>query len=138
MNENKFSQVIKKLRKEKGLTQQELANIVGITATGVSYWESGNAVPNTETLNKLANYFGVTVNFLLGVKDKIEMEDNSRTAILFRKAEQVDPKEKEILFLSNRAKKIKIRFLQYYSNKFARILTNNRYFNRATYIKWII
>ena len=50
MNENKFSQVIKKLRKEKGLTQQELANIVGITATGVSYWESGNAVPNTETL----------------------------------------------------------------------------------------
>ena len=97
MNENKFSQVIKKLRKEKGLTQQELANIVGITATGVSYWESGNAVPNTETLNKLANYFGVTVNFLLGVKYKIEMEDNSRTAILFRKAEQVDPKEKEKL-----------------------------------------
>ena len=97
MNENKFSQVIKKLRKEKGLTQQEIANIVGITATGVSYWESGNAVPNTETLNKLANYFGVTVNFLLGVKDKIEMEDNSRTAILFRKAEQVDPKEKEKL-----------------------------------------
>lgn len=97
MNENKFSQVIKNLRKEKGLTQQELANIVGITATGVSYWESGNAVPNTETLNKLANYFGVTVNFLLGVKDKIEMEDNSRTAILFRKAEQVDPKEKEKL-----------------------------------------
>ena len=41
--------------------------------------------------------FGVTVNFLLGVKDKIEMEDNSRTAILFRKAEQVDPKEKEKL-----------------------------------------
>ena len=30
-------------------------------------------------------------------KDKIEMEDNSRTAILFRKAEQVDPKEKEKL-----------------------------------------
>lgn len=96
MNDNKFSQIIKKLRKEKGLTQQEVADIVGITATGVSYWESGNAVPNTETLNKLANYFGVTVNYLLGVKDKIE-EDNSRTAILFRKAEQVDPKEKEKL-----------------------------------------
>jgi len=97
MSGDKFSQVIKKLRKEKGLTQQELANIVGITATGVSYWESGNAVPNTETLNKLANYFGVTINFLLGVKDKIEMEDNSRTAILFRKVEQVEPKEREKL-----------------------------------------
>ena len=36
MNENKFSQVIKKLRKEKGLTQQELAIIVGLTSTGVS------------------------------------------------------------------------------------------------------
>ena len=69
----------------------------GITATGVSYWESGNATPNTETLNKLSNYFGVTVNYLLGIKDKIEEEDNSRTAIIFRKAEQVDPKEKEKL-----------------------------------------
>lgn len=97
MNENKFSQVIKKLRKEKGLTQQELADVVGITATGVSYWESGNAIPNTETLKKLANYFGVTVNYLLGIKDNFEEEDNSRTAILFRKAEQVDPKEKDKL-----------------------------------------
>lgn len=97
INKNNFSQVIKKIRKEKGLTQQELANIVGITATGVSYWESGNAVPNTRTLNKIANYFGVTVNFLLGIKDKIEMEDNSRTTILFRKIEQVTPKEKEKL-----------------------------------------
>ena len=95
MNENKFSQIIKELRKKNNLTQQQLADIVGITATGVSYWESGNATPNTETLNKLSNYFGVTVNYLLGIKDKIEEEDNSRTAIIFRKAEQVDPKEKE-------------------------------------------
>ena len=77
MNENKFSQIIKELRKKNNLTQQQLADIVGITATGVSYWESGNATPNTETLNKLSN--------------------NSRTAIIFRKAEQVDPKEKEKL-----------------------------------------
>ena len=93
MNENKFSQIIKELRKKNNLTQQQLADIVGITATG----ESGNATPNTETLNKLSNYFGVTVNYLLGIKDKIEEEDNSRTAIIFRKAEQVDPKEKEKL-----------------------------------------
>ena len=86
MNENKFSQIIKELRKKNNLTQQQLADIVGITATGVSYWESGNATPNTETLNKLSNYFWVTVNYLLGIKDKI-----------FRKAEQVDPKEKEKL-----------------------------------------
>ena len=97
MNENKFSQIIKELRKKNNLTQQQLADIVGITATGVSYWESGNATPNTETLNKLSNYFGVTVNYLLGIKDKIGEEDNSRTAIIFRKAEQVNPEEKEKL-----------------------------------------
>ena len=96
MNENKFSQIIKELRKKHNLTQQQLADIVGITATGVSYWESGNATPNTETLNKLSKYFGVTVNYLLGIKDNME-EDNYRTAIIFRKAEQVDPKEKEKL-----------------------------------------
>ena len=94
MNENKFSQIIKELRKKNNLTQQQLANIVGITATGVSYWETGNATPNMETLNKLSNYFGVTVNYLLGIKDNME-EDNSRTAILFRKTEQVAPEEKD-------------------------------------------
>ncbi len=40
MNKNKFSQIIKELRKKNNLTQQQLADIVGITATGVSYWES--------------------------------------------------------------------------------------------------
>lgn len=97
MNENKFSQIIKNLRKKHNLTQQQLADIVGITATGISYWESGSATPNIETLNKLSNYFGVTVNYLLGAKDKVEKEDNSRTAILFRKTEQVSPEEKDRL-----------------------------------------
>jgi len=98
MGENKFQTVIKDLRKQRKLTQQQVADIVGITATGVSYWESGNTVPNVETLNKLANYFGVTVNYLLGIKDNFKKkEDNSRTAIIFRKAEQVSGEDKEKL-----------------------------------------
>lgn len=72
------------------MTQQELATIVGLTPTGISYWESGKAVPNIETLEKLANYFSVTVDYLLGKK---EMSDSDKKAILFRKADAVPPRK---------------------------------------------
>ncbi|MBQ9315148.1 MAG: helix-turn-helix transcriptional regulator [Clostridia bacterium] len=94
MNENKFSQIIKRLRKERGLTQQELASIVGITATGVSYWESGNSMPNTSMLDKLSEYFGVTVGYLLGKEEDV---NNSKMAVLFRKAEKVSDEQKDKL-----------------------------------------
>ena len=55
-----------------------------------------NSAKHDGVFVQLAKYFGVTVNYLLGIKDNME-EDNSRTAIIFRKAEQVDPKEKEKL-----------------------------------------
>lgn len=97
MNNQAFAKRIKELRIKNNLTQKQLAEKVGITSTGVSYWESGVAVPNVDTLTKLSNYFGVTINYLLGIEDNIGNENNSETAIIFRKADQVDPKDKEKL-----------------------------------------
>ena len=58
--------VILKLRTDKGLSQQELAEKVFVTRKAVSRWENGETVPDVETLKSLSNFFGVSVNTLLG------------------------------------------------------------------------
>ena len=65
--ENKvFAERIKDLRIKNKLTQQELGSKFGLTSTGVSYWESGKAIPNIEMMNKLSDFFGVTIDYLIG------------------------------------------------------------------------
>ena len=58
--------VILKLRTENGLSQDELAEKVFVTRQAVSRWETGETVPNTETLKQLSNLFNVSINTLLG------------------------------------------------------------------------
>ena len=94
MVDNKiFAERIRNLRIDKKMTQQELANIVGLTSTGVSYWESGKAIPNFETMTKLSNYFGVSIDYLTGKK---ELENKGM--VLFRKAEQVNEKDRDKMY----------------------------------------
>lgn len=54
---------ISKLRKEKGITQEELAKNVGVSAQAVSKWENGG-VPDTELLPKIADYFKISIDNL--------------------------------------------------------------------------
>lgn len=56
---------IKTLRKEKGLTQSQLAHLLGITDKAISKWEVGEANPDIELLPKIASIFEVTVDYLL-------------------------------------------------------------------------
>ncbi len=58
--------IIQKLRKEMGLSQEELAEKVFVTRQAVSRWENGDTTPNTETLKLLSKLFGVSINTLLG------------------------------------------------------------------------
>lgn len=58
--------ILKKLRKEKQLTQKELAEKINVTHVSISGYESGKRNPDTETLQVLANYFGTSVDYLLG------------------------------------------------------------------------
>lgn len=94
--ENKvFAERIKKLRIEKKLTQQELGNKFGLTSTGVSYWESGKAIPSMDMINKLSDFFGVTIDYLIG---KRKIDENDEGMILFRKAEQVNENDKKKMY----------------------------------------
>ena len=57
---------IYELRREKGVTQEELAAELGVTAAAVSKWEKGNTLPDVLMVCALADYFGVTTDALLG------------------------------------------------------------------------
>ena len=59
-------EVLYELRTKHGLSQEELAETVFVTRQAVSRWETGETVPNTETLKLLSNLFGVSINTLLG------------------------------------------------------------------------
>ena len=63
--------VILKLRTQNGLSQDELAERVFVTRQAVSRWETGETVPNTETLKLLSELFDVSVNTLLGSPRKL-------------------------------------------------------------------
>lgn len=61
-----FGDNIKRLRKNKGLKQQELAEILGIKRNTYSDWENGKTEPSFENLVKLADLFDVSLDWLFG------------------------------------------------------------------------
>ena len=63
--------VIYELRTREGMSQDELAEKVFVTRQAVSRWETGETVPNTETLKLLSNLFNVSINTLLGSPRKL-------------------------------------------------------------------
>ena len=67
MNVCDFGAILKKLRKRNNLTQSELGSRVGLSKAVVSKYENGLGYPTFDVLIRLADYFGVTTDYLLGV-----------------------------------------------------------------------
>lgn len=67
----KTKDIILELRSKKGLSQDELADKVYVTRQAVSRWETGETIPNTETLKLLSKLFDVSINTLLGSPRKL-------------------------------------------------------------------
>lgn len=65
---------LKKQRKLKELTQDQLANILGVSFQAVSKWERGEGYPDIEMLPTIAEFFGITIDELMGMK---EIQDNA-------------------------------------------------------------
>lgn len=64
--ELQIGEKIKYLRKKTSLTQEDLANALGITCQAVSRWELNAAYPDMELIPAIANYFGITIDELFG------------------------------------------------------------------------
>ena len=78
MDNLKFGSFIKELRKEKNMTQKELAEKIGLTDKAISKWERGLSFPDITMLNLLAEVFDVDVSEILNGergKEKVSKED---------------------------------------------------------------
>ncbi len=65
-----FAIRLKELRESKNLSQYDLANELGISQSAIGNWEAGKREPNFTMMQTLANYFGVSVDYLLGRADE--------------------------------------------------------------------
>ena len=74
MNLN-FAENLKRLRKEKSVTQEQIADVLGVSSQSISRWELSICYPDIELLPSIANYFGVTVDSLLS-NDVLSQEED--------------------------------------------------------------
>lgn len=102
-----FNETLKKLRIEKKLTQEELAQATGLSRSAIGMYESGSREPNFETLEILADFFNVDMNTLLdrnqakqgyylnpeAAKMAQELYDNPGMRILFDAAKNVSAED---------------------------------------------
>lgn len=81
-----FNKKLQELRKQKGMTQEELAETLFVSRTAVSKWESGRGYPNIESLKAISKFFGVTVDELLSGDELLAVseEDNRQKENHFR------------------------------------------------------
>ena len=88
-----ISQTIKVLRKKKHVSQQKMADDLGVSQPTLACWETGTRRPDIETLPALADYFGVSTDTLLGLPSDEEYEE------IWKLREEVrrDP-DRQILF----------------------------------------
>ena len=97
MNQIKVGKFIAECRKQKNLTQMQLAEKLGITDKAISKWERGIAMPDTSIMLELCEILGISVNELLS-GEKISMENNSQKneQLLLDMAKELERKNKTI------------------------------------------
>lgn len=75
MKEINIAKVIVFKRREKGITQDELASFIGVSKASVSKWETGQSYPDVTFLPQLASYFGISVDELMDYKPQLSKEE---------------------------------------------------------------
>ena len=75
MKEINIAKVLVTKRKEKGITQDELANYIGVSKAAVSKWETGQSYPDVTFLPQLAAYFNISIDELIDYKPQMTKED---------------------------------------------------------------
>ena len=76
-----FNEKLQRMRKQKGMTQEELAKKLYVSRTAISKWESGRGYPNIDSLRAIAKCFSVTLDELLSSEELLTLaeEDRRRT-----------------------------------------------------------
>ena len=98
-----FPSILKGLRKQKGVTQIQLANALGVSPGNVGDWETGKSCPSYQALKGLADFFEVSADVLLGIHkvEGIPVEGKpleKREAELIAAVRTLDRRDREELF----------------------------------------
>ena len=79
-----FNEKLQELRKNKGLTQEELANALFVSRTAVSKWESGRGYPSIDSLREISRFFSVTIDELICPDEIISAAENEKKEFISR------------------------------------------------------
>ena len=71
-----FPEILKQLRQSKKLNQKQFAKAIYISPSAVSQYETGHTMPSRETLERIARYFGVSTDYLLGSSQNAVIEED--------------------------------------------------------------
>ena len=71
---DRIANILIECRKEKGLTQAELAKELGFSPTGIAAWEQKKSLPSVDQLYRLAKYYGKTISYMYGEEEKDDKE----------------------------------------------------------------
>lgn len=105
MDQKKIGTFLKELRKEKGMTQEQLAEILGVTNRSISRWENGVNMPDFDLVIEIANHFDVSIEEFLDGERRTDMINKQTEETLLKVADynndekMVFSKRLHILFL---------------------------------------
>lgn len=91
-----FGEILRRLREDKGLSQQELADLAGIQASAVSHFELGRRLPSFENIRRLADALKVTSDYLLG-REVVREVAGPEAAALFRDYKELSAEDQQAL-----------------------------------------
>lgn len=96
MDQKKFGGFLKELRKEKGVTQEQLAEILGVSGRTVSRWETGFNMPDLDLLIQVADYYGVEIRELLDGERKSESMDKEMEETVLKLADYSNDEKRKL------------------------------------------
>lgn len=91
-----LSERLKTLRKEAGLTQEQVAKKLGVSRPAYTYWEKGKKRPTPDKLSNIAQFYGVTTDYLLG--NEPEEDELANVELLFRMTSDGLTEEEKAVF----------------------------------------
>ena len=95
-----FSKRLKTLREHAKIIQSELARALDVTQGTVGNWETGTRIPDSDTLKDVANYFGVSIDYLLGNDNREEANaqfDDPKIRLLARHLAEIQDEDRKRL-----------------------------------------
>ncbi len=87
MNPKEIGAFLKQLRNEKGITQEELGEILGVSGRSVSRWETGTNLPDLSILVQISEYYNVEIKEILNAEKRSENMDNKLKETLLKVAD---------------------------------------------------